>query len=380
MNTSSVSGPLEGFRIVEFAGIGPGPFCGRLFVELGAEVIVIDRPGPTLPRLDAWGKKSIIIDLRHEDAAETVLQLLESADALIEGNRPGVMERLGLGPEACHARNPKLVYGRMTGWGQDGKWASTAGHDINYLSITGALNAMGKAGDAPPPPLNLLGDFGGGTMFLAVGILSALLQAQKSGQGTVVDSAIVDGTTSLMGIIYGLHNMGLWSTTREDNMLDGGAPFYRCYKTADEKFMAVGAIEPQFFAAMLGILGISPEDYGGQNDKTQWPAQHSLLEQTFAQKTRDDWAALFDGSDACVTPVLDYLEAVTHPHNQSRSLHQQRDNKVFTASAPRFSGHETGHSSDTPEKGIDTVTILREAGFSQSMIDGLLQENIVVQS
>ena len=312
-----VDGPLNGVRILEFAGIGPGPYCGQLLADMGAVVTVVDRPkrgAVSLERApDRRGKKSIVIDLKSPEGAAVALDLIASSDALIEGNRPGVMERLGLGPEACFARNPALVYGRMTGWGQSGPCALMAGHDINYLSLTGALQAMGSADRPPFPPLNLVGDFGGGSLFLAMGILAALLEVKTTGKGRVVDAAITDGVNSMMGFFHGLDAAGRWSDTRGANWLDGTAPYYRCYEASDGKYMAVGCIEPQFLAAMLEGLGVSADEYGAQYDETQHVRQAGLLSSIFAKKKQEAWVKVFDGTDACVTPVLSYKEAAKHP-------------------------------------------------------------------
>ena len=374
------SGPLAGYRIIELAGIGPGPYCGRLFADLGADVIVIERPGFRAPMIDLRGKKSVVLDLRKEGAAEVLLKLVETADALIEGNRPGVTERLGVGPEECHKRNPKLIYGRMTGWGQDGPWSQMAGHDINYISITGALNAMGVDGDVPPPPLNLVGDYGGGSMFLALGVVSAMLQAQKTGKGDVIDAAIIDGVQSMSGILYSLTTLGQWTTKRQSNMLDGGAPYYRCYKTSDGKFMAVGCIEPQFFAEMLEKLDLSPDAYGGQNDRDKWPAQHRLLEETYATRTRDQWAEIFDKSDACVTPVLDYLEAKDHPQNKARQALVENAGYLHPNLAPRLGAKTTVEDLAIADKAGATRTTLGDAGFSEQEINDFLSHEIVSES
>ena len=307
---SARQGPLNGIKVIELAGIGPGPYTGQLLADMGADVIVVDRPGPALPKaVDGRGKRSIMLDLKKPEAVEALLKMVASADVLIEGLRPGVTERMGVGPDACHAVNPKLIYGRMTGWGQTGPWSQMAGHDINYISMTGVLNAIGKAGQPPVPPLNMVGDFGGGTMFLVTGILAALVERATTGKGNIVDAAIIDGTHSLMSFVHGMAGLGQWRTDRESNLLDGAAPFYRCYTTSDGKFVAVGCIEPQFFAAMMERLPIDKEAYGGQHEQSKWAQQHKMLEEGFASKARDEWEAAFALTDACVTPVLDYVEA-----------------------------------------------------------------------
>lgn len=337
-----MTGPLTGYKIIELAGIGPGPYAGQLLADMGAEIICVTRPGASATpgmggtSVDQRGKSFIEIDLRKPEGAVELLKIVETADALFEGNRPGVAERLGVGPEDCHAVNPRLVYGRMTGWGQNGPWAKMAGHDINYISITGALHAMGPKDLPPPPPLNLVGDYGGGTMNLVIGILAALLRAQKTGKGDIVDAAIIDGVSSMMGIIYSLDYMKLWTEKRGSNLLDGGTPFYRCYETSDGKYMAVGCIEPQFFALMLSLLEIDANEFGFQMNPQEWPKQHQTLEQTFAQKTRDEWAKIFDGTDACVTPVLTYQEACEHPQNQARGGLNVKDGLVHPQLMPQF--------------------------------------------
>lgn len=365
------TGPLSGCRVIELAGIGPGPYCTQLLADLGAEVIIIDRPGAGGYLIDGRGKKSMVLDLRKPEAVEAVLKLVETADVLTEGYRPGVVERLGVGPEVCLKRNPKLVYGRMTGWGQEGPWSSMAGHDINYLSITGFLALTGKKNEVPTPPINLVGDYGGGSMFLAMGILSAMLKAQKTGEGDVVDAAIIDGVSSMLGIVNSLTGIGLWQAKRENNLLDGGAPFYRCYETSDLKYMAVGSIEPQFFALMLEITGVSPEEYGNQNNRKLWPAQQQILEKVFRSKTRDEWAELFDGSDACVTPVLDMVEAQNHPHNKARNSHVMHGPFSHPHSAPRFQGMKSTDVPPIPQKGADTVELLKSIGCSDDVIETL---------
>ncbi len=373
MTTSSdKSGPLAGYKVVELAGIGPGPYAGQLLSDLGADVIVIDRPGPAMKGVDGRGKRSIQLDLKKPEAVAALLKIVASCDVLIEGLRPGVTERLGVGPDACHAVNPKLVYGRMTGWGQIGPWSQMAGHDINYISMTGALYAMGKDGEPPMPPLNLVGDFGGGSMFLVTGIIAALLRAEKTGQGDVVDAAIVDGVNSLMSFVYGMHGAGAWNNTRENNLLDGAAPFYRCYTTSDGKFMAVGCIEPQFFAVMMERLSLDRESYGGQHDRALWPAQHAALEAEFAAKTRDEWEAVFAVTDACVTPVLDYAEAASHPANTARQTHITQPGWIHPQIAPRLASQPLAEHFDVAVKGAGYTGILAKAGFTIAEIEALV--------
>ena len=326
-----MSGPLAGVRVVELGGIGPGPFCGMLLADLGADVTRVDRPSdkgtttihPVLHR----SRRSVTIDLQANP--EAALRLVDDADALIEGFRPGVAERLGLGPDACLARNPRLVYGRMTGWGQEGPLAQEPGHDINYISIAGALGAIGGAD--PVPPLNLVGDMGGGGMLLALGIVAALLHARSTGDGQVIDAAMIDGAALQLSLVLGLLSVGRWRDARGTNILDGAAPFYRTYRCADGKHVAVGAIEPQFYAALLRVLEL--EDDGSQFDEAAWPSTCARLEEIFATRTRDEWAAVFEGQGACVTPVLSLTEATTHPHNVARGTYDG----LQPNPAPRFS-------------------------------------------
>lgn len=376
--SQQAAGPLKGKTIVELAGLGPAPYCGQLLADLGAEVILIDRPNAIRLPVENRGKKSIAIDLRKPESAEIVLKLIENADALIEGLRPGVTERLGIGPQDCQARNPKLVYGRMTGWGQDGPMSSMAGHDINYLSITGALYAMGSADQVPPPPLNLLGDFGGGSMFLALGVVSAILAASETGKGDVIDAAIIDGVSSTMGMIRSFESFGGWTPDRHANMLDGAAPFYRCYQTQDGQYMAIGCIEPQFFAIMIDKLNIDIADYGDQNDRGAWPHQTQLLEDIFAGNTRAHWSALFDNTDACITPVLNYQEALEYPQNAARESHILDRSISHPNRAPRFaSTDQQAPRLACPTVGQQTSEILENAGFSTTEIESFIQAKTV---
>ena len=331
--------PLEGLRIIEMAGIGPGPFCGMLLADMGADVLRVERPGAAPPRpadVTARGKRTRGLDLKDSAAVAELLELVATADALIEGFRPGVMERLGAGPAECHARNPRLVYGRMTGWGQHGPLAATAGHDINYIAISGALDAIGPA-DAPVPPLNLVGDYGGGGMLLAMGLCAALLRARSTGQGMVVDAAMSDGAALLMAPIYGMRAAGRWGAPRGGNLLDGGAPFYGTYACADGKFLAVGPIEPQFFALFIQGLGVDEADFAGRAEPATWPALRARIAAALRTRTRDEWAALFDGTDACVAPVLTMAEAPAHPHNVARRTFMEVAGVIQPAAAPRFS-------------------------------------------
>jgi alpha-methylacyl-CoA racemase len=373
------AGPLRGIKVVELAGIGPGPYAGQLLADMGADVVVIDRPGDGMPKaVDGRGKRSIVLDLKKHGAVEALLKLVVKADVLIEGLRPGVTERMGVGPEACHAINPGLIYGRMTGWGQTGPWSKMAGHDINYISMTGVLNAIGKDGQPPAVPLNMIGDFGGGSMFLVTGILAALIERGRTGKGNIVDAAIVDGTHSLMSFVHGMAGIGQWRTQREGNMLDGAAPFYRCYMTADGKFMAVGCIEPQFFAAMIERLPINPEIYGDQHDRAAWSKQHEILEDAFAMKTRDQWEAIFTGTDACVTPVLDYVEAAFHPANAERQAMVESGHWLHPQVAPRLATQALATHFEIATKGGDYAAILAEAGLGETEISQLIAAGAVV--
>ncbi len=371
--------PLDGVRIIELAGIGPGPYAGQLLADMGAEIIVINRPGPMggIPNLSNRGKKTLTLDLRKPDGAAIVLDLVKSADVLFEGLRPGVTERLGVGPDACHAVNPKLVYGRMTGWGQSGPWAKMAGHDINYISITGALAAMGPADTPPSPPLNLVGDYGGGSLFLVAGILAGLFQAQRTGKGEIVDAAIIDGTNSMMSILHMLSSLGRWSPERGTNILDGAWPFYRCYATQDGKFMAVGPLEPQFFAEMLRLLEIDVQDYGEQRDISKFPEQHAMLEAKFASKTRDAWAKIFDGTEACVTPVLTYEEAPDHPQNAARGGLRKQGTFVHPRPAPGFKDMETDPDFTVPGPNDDAADVFAELGYDTAKLEALKAAGVI---
>lgn len=374
--------PLSGYRIIELAGIGPGPYAGMLLSDMGADVILVNRPGFAIPTVHDRGKTSIVIDLRKPEGAAVLLDLIKTSDALIEGLRPGVVERLGIGPEDAHAVNPKLVYGRMTGWGQTGPWAKTAGHDLNYISITGALAAMGRKGEPPAPPLNLIGDYGGGTLFLVMGMLAGLLQADRTGRGEVVDAAMIDGVNSMMSMFHSLAGLGQWKAEREANLLDGGMPFYRCYATHDGKFMAVGCIEPQFFAEFLRLLEIDPEDFGGQMDKLEHAGQHEKLEAIFKTKSRDDWADIFDGSDACTSPVLDYVEAQSHPQNRARGGLEQHGSFVHSRPAPVFLGTEGDGDYAVPDPVLPMINggraqVMTLLGYDDAKIAQLLDAKIL---
>jgi len=334
-----MSGPLSGLKVVEFAGLGPGPFCAMVLADLGADVLCIARPGTQASAADVTGRnrRTLALDLRSAEGADAAMRLVERADVLIEGFRPGVMERLGLGPEPCHARNPALVYGRMTGWGQHGPLAHAAGHDINYIAISGALNAIGRTGEPPPPPLNYVGDFGGGGMLLAVGLLAALHERRSSGRGQVIDAAMTDGTALLSAFFYGMKAQGQWGNERASNILDGAAPFYDTYACADGRFVAIGAIEPQFYAELRKRCGIDDPLFDAQLDTARWPQLKERLADIMRTRTRDEWCALLEGTDACFAPVLDWDEAPEHAHNRARGTYVDIDGVMQPAPAPRFS-------------------------------------------
>jgi alpha-methylacyl-CoA racemase len=362
--------------VIEIVGLGPGPFAAMMLADMGADVLRIDRIPARPPRggsrdVLARSRPSAGVDLKHRDGATTVLELCERADALIEGFRPGVMERLGLGPDACFARNPKLVYGRMTGWGQDGPLAQAAGHDINYIALSGALHAIGRAGEKPVPPINLVGDFGGGGMLLAFGIACALLEAQRSGKGQVVDAAMVDGSALLMAMFFGFRASGLHSEERGTNLLDGGAHFYDTYETKDGRHVAVGALEPQFYAELLGKLGIEQSSLPPQMERAHWPALKQKLAETFKQKTRAEWCALLEGSDACFAPVLSIGEAAAHPHVRARGTLVEVGGLLQPAPAPRFSRTQPAPPAAPSHAGQDTDAALRAWGISAERIAAL---------
>lgn len=367
-------GPLAGVKVVEIAGIGPGPFCAMMLADMGAEVIRVDRKGAKGgSKFDVLqrGRKSIAVDLKKPEGVETVLKLIEKADALIEGFRPGVMERLGLGPEVAMARNPKLIFGRMTGWGQDGPMAHAAGHDLNYIALTGMLYSMGRADQPPTPPLNLVGDFGGGGMMLAFGIVCAILEAQKSGKGQVVDAAMTDGASVLGAMMYGFHASGMWTNDRYANMLDGGAHFYDCYECSDGKFVSIGSIEPQFYALLLEKTGINDPEFEHQHDKAKWPSLKQKVANVLKTKTRDEWAEIMEGTDVCFAPVLTIEEAVKHPHNVARKTYVEIEGISQPAPAPRFSRTEAVVQRPPAQAGEHTKEALKEWGLSDSDLAAL---------
>jgi alpha-methylacyl-CoA racemase len=365
-------GPLEEIKVLEIASIGPGPFCSMMLSDMGAEVIRIDRKalvGTGDSRLSLnRGRKSLALDLKKPGAVETVLKMVENADMLVEGFRPGVMERLGLGPETCLARNPRLIYGRMTGWGQTGPLSQAAGHDINYISLAGALHAMGYDDRAPTPPLNLIGDFGGGAMYLLAGLLAAYIEAQKSGQGQVVDAAMTDGTASLLTAFFGLRAMGRWTDRRASNYLDGGAHYYGCYTCSDGKFISIGSIEPKFYALLLEKLEVADEQFQGQNDTTNWNSLRDKLEAIFRTRTRDEWCALLENTDVCFAPVLSMEEAPGHPHNNARETFVEVDGVTQPAPAPRFSRTQGKVQRPAARVGEHSEEVLKEWNFSDQDI------------
>ncbi|WP_238364066.1 CaiB/BaiF CoA transferase family protein [Mesobacterium pallidum] len=374
-----MSGPLSGLKVVEMAGLGPAPLAGQLLADLGAEVVLIARKsGPENPAtVNDRGKLSVALNLKTPQGMEAAMALIARADVLIEGFRPGVMERMGLGPEPCAAVNPGLVFARMTGWGQDGPLAQTAGHDINYLGLTGILNAMGEPDRPPAPPLNIAADYGGGTMFLLFGIMAALYERQSSGKGQVVDAAMVDGAAALMGLIHSFRARGQWTSERQANMLDGAAPFYRCYTCADGKFLAVGPLEPQFFAKLVELAGLPREHLGDQNDPRNWAERRDLYAKVFASKPRDDWAAIFDGSDACATPVLDWEEAPEHPHLAARGTYIEVAGVPQPAPAPRFDRTPAPAPTPPHAPGSDTRAVLAAAGYDDATLDALAAAGVL---
>lgn len=383
--TEEQHGPLSGLRVVELAGIGPGPYACLLLAELGAEVIRVDRPmgGPVVAPADTLNRSrpTVAVDLKTAAGRDIVLRLLDSADVLVEGLRPGVTERLGLGPEVVRGRNSGLVYARMTGWGQDGPWAHAAGHDINYASLTGALHATGGQ-DKPVQAVNLVADFGGGSLFLVTGILAALHERQTSGLGQVVDAAMVDGAASLMTMTYGMHADGTWLDRRASNLLDGGVPFYDTYRCADGKHVSVGCLEPQFYRVFTDILRAEAgvELVGRQDEEEHWPAHRAAFEAAFASRTRDEWAAVFDGTDACVAPVLSLEEAPHHPHMAARGIFDEARKGHEPRIAPRFSRTPGRRPVDPRPPGSDSIAVLRGAGFGEDEIETLVTAGVVQQA
>ena len=376
------AGPLTGLRVVELGGLGPAPFTAMLLSDMGADVVRVDRvaeAGRRKPNLVNRGRRSIAIDLKAERGRDVVLRLLDGADVLIEGYRPGVAERLGVGPDPVRTRNPKLVYARATGWGQTGPLAARAGHDIDYIALSGALGSIGRRGAPPTPPLNLIGDFAGGGTLLAFGILAALLEAQRSGAGQVIDSAMLDGAAVLMTMFFTYRNNGTLGP-RGTNPLDSGAPYYDVYETADSRWLAVGAVEPQFYAELLDGLGVGAADLPPRDDRTRWPELRERFAALFATRTRDQWCDIFEHRDACVAPVLELDEVELHPHNQERQVFSRVGGWIQPNPAPRFERTPGGIQGPPPRIGQHTVAVLRDAGLADEEVDGLLADGVVAGS
>jgi alpha-methylacyl-CoA racemase len=355
-----MAGPLRGLRVIELAGIGPGPHAAMILGDLGADVVRIDRPGAAGSDPMLRNRRFVIADLKSDEGRALVLKLVAKADVLIEGYRPGVTERMGLGPEDCAKVNERLIYGRMTGWGQTGPRSKQAGHDINYISLNGVLHAIGRVNERPVPPLNLVGDFGGGSMFLLLGILSALFERQTSGKGQVVDAAMIDGSSVLVQMMWGMRALGMWTDERGTNMLDTGAPYYDTYECADGRYVSVGAIEPQFYAAMLAGLGLDPADLPAQNDRSRWPELRAKFTEVFASRDRDHWAKVFADSDACVTPILAFGEVETEPHITERNTFYQTGGGLQPLPAPRFSRSSPDEPRPPGQPGADTEAVLND--------------------
>jgi alpha-methylacyl-CoA racemase len=385
-----VTGPLTGTTVIELAGIGPGPFACMLLADMGAQVVRVDRrpsshdtgPLAAAMRNDSIldrGRRSIALDMKDPRGVELVLDLVTGADVLIEGFRPGVAEKLGVGPDACRSKNRRLVYGRMTGWGQNGPLAQAAGHDLNYIALSGALHAMGSKDRPPMPPLNLVGDYGGGGMLLALGVIAALLEAQRSGEGQVVDAAMVDGAALLMTAIYAQHARGFWQDDRESNMLDGGAPFYGCYECADGQFISIAAIEPQFYRMLLDRCGVQDPLFANQWDRGQWPAMKAAFARFFRTRTREAWCALLEGSDACFAPVLSMAEAPQHAHCAARGTFVDAEGAAQPAPAPRFSRTPSAVPPPAPRTGEHGAELLHALGRSEAQIEALIDSGILYQ-
>jgi alpha-methylacyl-CoA racemase len=373
-------GPLKGVKILEVGGIGPAPFCGMMLSDMGAEVIRIERKDQLKlmePKYEVLlrNRRSIALNLRKREGVDAVLRIVDQIDAIFEGFRPGVMEKLGLGPDVCLSRNPKLVYGRMTGWGQEGPLSNAAGHDINYISLSGALHAIGRAGKRPVPPLNLVGDFGGGGMLLAFGMVCALFESRTAGKGQVVDAAMVDGSAALMAMIYGMHASGLWTDDREANLIDGGAHFYDTYETADGKYISIGSIEPQFYTLLIELAEIDDAGFENQLDRRKWPELKDKLKKVFKQKSRNEWCSIMEGSDICFAPVLSMEESVRHPHNQLRKTFVDIDGVKQPGPAPRYSRTRPEIQGPPPDPGADTDAVLADFGFSADEVQ-VLKDNI----
>jgi len=367
-------GPLAGVKVIEMKAIGPGPYAGQILADLGAEVIVVERASksnsiapPSAMDVNSRGKKSIALNVKTPEGLETLMKLVERSDVIFEGNRPGVAERMGFGPDVCLKRNPKIIYGRMTGWGQTGPLSHSAGHDCNYISLTGVAAAIGTK-SKPVPPLNLVGDYAGGSMFLVIGILSALLETAKSGKGQVIDSAITDGSAHLMSMFYTLNKMEAWTTSREENLLDGGVPYYGFYETLDGKYVSVGPIEPQFFSEMIHRSGMPESFIKDQHNPKKWGEIKATFTKTFKSKTRDEWVDIFEGTDSCIAGILDYNEAVHHPHNIARGTYIEVNGDIQPAPAPKFSRTHCQIPAAPPAEGADTKSVLADIGLDENMI------------
>lgn len=381
------SGPLAGVKVIELAGIGPGPFCAMLLADMGAEVISVERPGssPDTQKADVvcWrGRRSIIVDVKQADGVEVVLDLVRDADVLMEGFRPGVVERLGLGPDVCHAVNPGLVYGRMTGWGQDGPLAQAAGHDINYISLSGALHGIGRVGDVPVPPLNLVGDYGGGGMLLAFGIVSALVEKNRSGKGQVIDASMVEGSALLSSVFFGMRAQGVCGVQPGENVLGTAAPYYEVYETRtgpgeERQYVSIGPLEPQFYKLLVSLAELPDNEFHPQQDETAWPRRKEKLRELFLSKTRDEWCGLFAGTDACFAPVLSIDEAPAHPHNLARGSFVEVDGITQPAPAPKFSRTQPSEPQAARVPGQDTGSVLQELGYAADRIGQLKQARVV---
>lgn len=381
----TATGPLSGIKVIEMAGKGPAPFCAMLLADFGADVLRIERPEPPGREYADYidpllrGRRSVGVDLKRPGGAETVLDLVEKADALIEGFRPGVMERLGIGPDDCQARNPALVFGRVTGWGRNGPLAQASGHDLNYIAITGALHAIGQAGHPPPSPLALIGDFGGGGMFLALGVVAAILEARQSGRGQVVDATMVEGVSSLMTFVYGLKGAGWWRDQREANMLDGGAHFYSTYETKDGGYISLAPIEPQFHSELINLLEIDESELPARMDRTGWPLWKDKLRRIFKQKTREQWCELLEGTDVCFAPVLTMEEAPRHPQNMAQGTFTEYDGVLQPAPTPNFARTPAAIQRRPPKPGEHTAEALSDWGLNSDKIDQLLESGAIVQ-
>ncbi len=376
-------GPLNGIRVIELKGIGPGPYAGMLLADLGAKVISVERArqptgigAPAAHDIHCRGKRSITLNLKTAAGIETALGLIDQADMLIEGFRPGVMEKLGLGPNVCHARNSKLIYGRMSGWGQEGPLSNTAGHDLNYIALTGALAAIGDK-DKPIPPLNLVGDYAGGSLFLVMGMLAALHAATLTGKGDVVDAAIIDGSASLMSILHSLYSLKSWAPQRESNLLDGAAHFYQCYETADGKFVSIASIEPQFYALLIEKAELDESEFADQMNPLEWAAKSGKLAGVIKSKTREQWVEIMQGSDVCFAPVLDFTEAPMHPHHQARQTYIKINGVTQPAPAPRFNTHSLTTPNAPSKEGADTEAVLADFGFSEQEIRNLSEKGVL---